>query len=79
MEYAHKNMQEWMKYFDEVILPRLYYGHGKGIFVTSSLLWADNERALKKLGNQASALFTGDKVNRIPLTMRPFTSNNNYL
>jgi len=79
MDYAHKNMQEWMKYFDEVILPRLDYGHGKGIFITSSLLWADNERVLKKLGNTATALFAGDKGNRIPFNVNQFPRDNNHL
>jgi len=79
MDYAHKNMQEWMKYFDEVILPRLDYGYGKGIFITSSLIWADNERYLTKLGNTATALFAGDKGNRIRFTVIPLAKDNNYL
>nr|AGS53546.1 putative ATP-binding protein [uncultured bacterium contig00062] len=78
-ELTNKNLQEWLKYFDEVILPRLDYGYGKGIFVTSSLLWANNERVLKKLGNTTTALFAGEKGNRIPFIVRRLELENNYL
>ena len=78
-DLTHKNLQEWMKYFDEVILPRWDYGHGKGIFITSSLLWASNEKILKKLGSTATALFAGEKGNRIPLAFRTIEKDNNYL
>ncbi|MHC6201765.1 helicase HerA domain-containing protein [Breznakiellaceae bacterium SP9] len=79
IDFTHKDMQEWLKYFDEVILPRLDYGHGKGIFVTSSLFWANNEKVLKKLLNTATALFAGEKGNRVPLTVSYFPRGTAYL
>ena len=79
LDVARKNMQEWMKYLDEVLLPRFDYGHGKGLFVVSPLLWADNERVLNKLVNTATGLFAGEKGNRIPLRVTPLDHENNYL
>lgn len=35
-EFIDKKSQDWIKYLDDVILPRLDYGMGKGIFITTS-------------------------------------------
>lgn len=78
-ELTNKPFQVWMKYFDDCILPRLDYGRGKGIFVTSTLLWAENDKVLQKLGNTAAALFSGEEGNRVPLCRRDFLLENNHL
>ena len=67
MEFIDKKAQDWIKYLDDVIIPRLDYGMGKGIFVTSSLLFAENIASLKKLENTMISLYSGEKGNKIPL------------
>lgn len=38
VEFVNKKAQDWLKYLDEVIIPRLDYGNGKGVFLTTSFL-----------------------------------------
>jgi hypothetical protein len=66
LEITHKKIQEWLKYFDEFIFPRLDYGRGKGVFVASTLLWAENIAVLKKLADTATGLFAGEQGNHVP-------------
>lgn len=67
MEYVDKKSQDWIKYLDEVIIPRLDYGMGKGIFITTSFLFSDSKAVIKKLENTAISLYSGEKGNKIPL------------
>lgn len=66
-EYIDKKSQDWIKYLDEVIIPRLDYGMGKGIFITSSFLFCDSKPGLKKLENTAISLYSGKVGNKVPL------------
>lgn len=72
-EYLNKNASEWIKYCDEVILPRLDYGKGKGIFLSAFYVLAKKKTALIKLENTALALYSGKQGNRVPL--RTFSIN----
>lgn len=67
LEFVDKEAQDWIKYLDEVIIPRLDYGTGKGIFVTSSFLFSDNKASLKKLENTVMSLYSGETGNKVPL------------
>lgn len=71
MEYVDKKSQDWIKYLDEIIIPRLDYGTGKGIFMVSSFLFSENKAVLKKLENTSMSLFSGETGNKIPLKVIP--------
>jgi len=70
VEFVNKEAQEWIKYLDEIILPRLDYGSGKGIFLTSTYVFSDNKPAITKLKNTIASLYSGEKGNKVPL--KPF-------
>lgn len=67
VEFVDKKAQDWLKYLDDVILPRLDYGNGKGVFITTSFLFSDSRACLKKLENTAISLYSGETGNKIPL------------
>lgn len=71
-DIADKRMQEWLKYLDEVIYPRLDCAKGKGLFVTSTLLFAPNIEVLHKLSNVMQSTFSGEIGNRTPLRTTVF-------
>ena len=70
IEYVNKAAQDCVKYLDEVLLPRLDYGRGKGIFTVSLVLFANDQRVLRKLSNTARSLYAGETENRVPLWPR---------
>lgn len=67
VEFINKEVQEWIKYIDEVLLPRIDYGKGKGMFVSAITMFSDNAACLKKLQNTAMSLYAGETGNRVPL------------
>lgn len=67
IELVDRKVQEWVRYLDDIIIPRLDYGTGKGIFITSFFLFSDNRASLKKLENTAVSLYSGEKGNKVPL------------
>ena len=67
VEFINKDIQDWIKYIDEVVVPRLDYGKGRGIFNTTAFLFSKKKAVLKKLESTIKALFAGEKGNRIPL------------
>ena len=67
IEVVNKKVQDWMKYMDDVILPRLDYGVGKGLFITSTLLLGSNPASLIKLENTLKSVYSGEAGNRMPL------------
>ena len=62
-----KTLQEWLKYLDEVLYPRLDNARGKGQFICSVLLYAEERAVCRKLATVMSAVFSGDAGNRAPL------------
>lgn len=72
LEFVDKKAQDWIKYLDEVIIPRLDYGMGKGVFITSSFLFANNMASLKKLENTTISLYSGEEGNKVPLKATRF-------
>ena len=67
LEVVNKKVQNWIKYMDEVVLPRLDYGLGKGLFVTSTVLLGDNPASLIKIENTLKSIYGGESGNRMPL------------
>lgn len=66
-EFSDKEVQDWLKYIDEILLPRVDYGKGKGMFANGMFCFSDSEAVLKKLENTIISLFSGDSGNKIPL------------
>ncbi len=66
-EFCNKEVQEWLKYIDDVILKRLDYGKGKGIYISSITLFTGKPTAMVKLKNTVTALFSGESGNKVPL------------
>lgn len=70
-EHVDKRAEDWIKYLNDVILPRLDYGTGKGIFITTSFMFSQNKASLKKLENTAISLYSGETGNKVPLKAVP--------
>lgn len=69
-EIINKNVQDWIKYLDEIILPRLDYGMGKGVFIASTILLGREYASLVKLKNTIRSVYGGESGNRMPLCGR---------
>ena len=76
-EFCNKEAQEWLKYIDDVILKRLDYGKGKGIYICSITLFTGKAASMVKLKNTVTALFSGESGNKVPLRSIPVSKNNN--
>lgn len=66
-EIVNKNVQEWIKFLDEVIFPRLDYGTGKGLFVSDAVILGNNEADLIRLENTIRSIYGGEAGNKMPL------------
>lgn len=67
-DFIERSIQDWIKYLDDVLLPRIDYGKGKGAFISSISVLTNNSASLQKLQNTAMALYAGEIGNRLPLT-----------
>lgn len=67
VEYVNRKIQDFIKFMDDVVFPRLDYGKGKGAFLTSMCVFAQEPTSLQKLKNTVTALFSGENGNKIPL------------
>ncbi|MCR6572277.1 helicase HerA domain-containing protein [Campylobacter insulaenigrae] len=67
IEATKKQMQDWVKYIDEILLPRIDYGKGKGLFTSSMFCFANSKAVLQKLENTIISLFSGESGNKLPL------------
>lgn len=72
-EYPDKCIQEWLKYCDDVLLPRLNSGRGKGMFHAAFYVMSDSPSVQRKLENTVIALYAGREENRVPLRAIPLT------
>ncbi|CAM3467880.1 DUF87 domain-containing protein [Campylobacter upsaliensis] len=66
-EFIDKQSQDWLKYIDEILIPRIDYGKGKGMFVSSMFCFSNSQAVLEKLENTIISLFSGENGNKIPL------------
>lgn len=67
VEYINRKIQDFLKFMDDVVFPRLDYGKGKGTFLTSMCVFASEPTSLQKIKNTVTALYSGEAGNKIPL------------
>jgi hypothetical protein len=77
LDIVSKSAQDWIKYIDEVLLPRLDYGKGKGLFIAKAWLFANKRSSLIRLGHSMQSLYAGKSGNRIPLELRELSVQSN--
>ena len=77
-DITNKRMQEWLKYLDEVVYPRLDCAKGKGLFVVSTLLFAEEKNVLTKLSNVMRSIYSGETGNRTPLKSISFENKDDF-
>ena len=51
IEYVNRKVQDFMKFMDDIVFPRLDYGKGKGTFLTSMCVFASESTSLQKIKN----------------------------
>lgn len=69
-DLTDKAAADWVKYFDEVLIPRLDYARGKGAFVVNMTLFGENPQVTRKLSQAARSIFAGETANMVPLLSR---------
>lgn len=67
VEYVDRKVQDFIKFMDDIVFPRLDYGKGKGAFLTSMCVFASEPTSLQKIKNTVTALYSGESGNKIPL------------
>lgn len=74
-DFSNKEAQDWLKYIDDVILKRIDYGKGKGMYISTIALFAMQEAVMDKLQNTVTSLFSGKTGNKVPLRKLSLTQN----
>ena len=69
-DLTNKDAADWVKYFDEVLIPRLDYARGKGAFVVNMTLLGKTPQVARKLSQAARSIFAGETANMVPLLPR---------
>ena len=69
-DLTNKAAADWVKYFDEVLIPRLDYARGKGAFMVNMTLFGENPQVADKLSRAARSIFAGEMANMVPLLSR---------
>ncbi|MFB9136900.1 helicase HerA domain-containing protein [Vibrio olivae] len=75
-EYGDKSIQEWLAYIDEVLLKRVQVGKNKGLYLSNVYLFSDSVASVLKLGNTARSIFSGEDINKSPLTFKSVANPN---
>ncbi len=65
-DLTNKDAADWVKYFDDVLIPRLDYARGKGAFVVNVALMGANANVVSKLTSVARSIFAGETANMVP-------------
>ena len=79
LEVVNKKVQDWIKYMDEIVLPRLDYGLGKGLFVTTTVLLGNDPASLIKSENTFKSVYGGETGNKMPLKAFPISEEESEL
>lgn len=66
-DIINKKASDYVKYIDEILLPIIDYGKSKGLYLTTTFIFADKNSQLEKLGNTIKSLYSGKKGNKNPL------------
>lgn len=61
MELEQKTAVDWLKYIDEVLMPRVDDGRGKGLFLSCAYLCSDKRTTLYRLANTIGSLYSGPR------------------
>ena len=69
-DLTNKIAADWVKYFDDVLIPRLDYARGKGAFVVNVSLYGENPQVVRKLTKAARSIFAGEMANMVPMIPR---------
>ncbi len=69
-EFVDKDVQNWLKYIDDILFPRIDYGKGIGTFNVAITLLSNSKITINKLANTTTSLFSGESGNRVPLTLK---------
>ena len=56
-DIINKKAADYVKYIDEMLLPIIDYGKSKGLYLTTTFIFADNNSQLQKLGNTIKSLY----------------------
>lgn len=75
VEYSNRNLQDFIKFMDDVVFSRLDYGKGKGMFLTSMCVFATQKTSLQKIKSTVTALYSGETGNKIPLASFDISEN----
>ena len=75
-DIINKKAADYVKYIDEMLLPIIDYGKSKGLYLTTTFIFADNNSQLEKLGNTIKSLYSGKKGNKNPLEFKILENNN---
>jgi hypothetical protein len=74
-DIINKKAADYVKYIDEMLLPIIDYGKSKGLYLTTTFIFADNNSQLEKLGNTIKSLYSGKKGNKNPLEFKILENN----
>ena len=74
-DIINKKAADYVKYIDEMLLPIIDYGKSKGLYLTTTFIFADNNSQLQKLGNTIKSLYSGKKGNKNPLEFEILENN----
>ena len=77
VEFPKKELEEWLKYIDEILLKRLNYAKGKGAFVSGVYFFANTKGKIHKLGNSFISLFSSVESNKLPLRYEIISNDKN--
>lgn len=69
-DLTNKAAAVWVKYFDDVLIPRLDYARGKGAYVVNMTILGENPQVARKLTQAARSIFAGEMANMVPLISR---------
>lgn len=71
LEVTGKKAQQWLDYLDKILYPRHAKCMGKGMFITSIYLFAENPISLLSLANTSQSIFSGNEPNAATLKFEP--------
>jgi len=69
-----KSALGWLKYIDDVLLPRVDDGRGKGLYLACAYVFGDSTATVLRLAHTMMSLGSGPKGNRAPLVFYDLSS-----
>ena len=75
IELARKAAAEWLKYIDDVLLPRVDDGRGKGLFLACAYIFGQYPATVQRLAHTLLSLYSGSEGNRAPLVFHDLSKS----